>query len=502
MSLGYVDDNCFKDIANAIRNKSGSVSNYYPDDMANAINNISGGGANLGTKTVTSNGIYNAADDSLDGYNSVTVAVPMPTFNTDVLNVSANGVYNAVTSGLDGYSEVNVQVPSSFNSTDLTVTSNGVYNAQLSGYDGYVEVNVQVPSGGADLSNFISVIDTNNNPIGIQNMRMRIGNMYFNEPIVIGNGVSDCALLLSGCSNFNHSVTIPDSVINCDGMFSSCSNFNSPVTVGNNVVNCAMLFASCYNFNQPITIPDSVEDCREMLYSCYSFNQPITIGNSVIDTSYMFNGCSQFNKPVNIPNNVTNCFAMFRQCSNFNQDVVIPEGVTNCYEMFYIATNFEKSVVIPNSADNCSEMFYGQGSKRVKEVYVKNVQSNYQFYSAFVNWESVTNNITIYTDIASMEVLKNTQLTGSSILTWDSNNYNSQYKIQLDLGSKETFYPSSGQFNANFLQIDNGVLYKRTKFNYPITSQSIDNGYSGNSSTINTSMFNNIYTIDGGELNG
>lgn len=34
------------------------------------------GGGNLGTKTVTSNGVYNATDDNLDGYSSVTVNVP------------------------------------------------------------------------------------------------------------------------------------------------------------------------------------------------------------------------------------------------------------------------------------------------------------------------------------------------------------------------------------------------------------------------------------------
>lgn len=37
------------------------------------------GQANLGTKTITANGTYNASSDDLDGYSSVTVAIPTAT---------------------------------------------------------------------------------------------------------------------------------------------------------------------------------------------------------------------------------------------------------------------------------------------------------------------------------------------------------------------------------------------------------------------------------------
>lgn len=37
------------------------------------------GQADLGTKTITSNGTYNASSDNLDGYSSVTVAIPVAT---------------------------------------------------------------------------------------------------------------------------------------------------------------------------------------------------------------------------------------------------------------------------------------------------------------------------------------------------------------------------------------------------------------------------------------
>lgn len=58
------------DIANSIRNKTGSSETMKPSEMATNIDNIS---ANLGTKTITQNGIYNASDDNLDGYSQVNV---------------------------------------------------------------------------------------------------------------------------------------------------------------------------------------------------------------------------------------------------------------------------------------------------------------------------------------------------------------------------------------------------------------------------------------------
>lgn len=109
MGYGLIDTSILSDIADAIRSKLGVQTQYKPGQMADAIESISGGGITptgtksitengtydvssfasaevnvptggdspvLGTKTVTENGTYTASDDSLDGYSSVTVAVP------------------------------------------------------------------------------------------------------------------------------------------------------------------------------------------------------------------------------------------------------------------------------------------------------------------------------------------------------------------------------------------------------------------------------------------
>lgn len=69
-----------------------------------------GGAGTLVSKTITSNGTYNATDDHADGYDMVTVNVP--TSGTIVSKtITANGTYNASADSADGYSPVTVNVP-------------------------------------------------------------------------------------------------------------------------------------------------------------------------------------------------------------------------------------------------------------------------------------------------------------------------------------------------------------------------------------------------------
>lgn len=78
----------------------------------------------LGTKTITSNGTYNASSDSYDGYSKVTVNVPVNTLTTK--SIQSNGVYKATSDGYDGYSLVTVSVPTtSYSSSDLHISRTG-----------------------------------------------------------------------------------------------------------------------------------------------------------------------------------------------------------------------------------------------------------------------------------------------------------------------------------------------------------------------------------------
>ena len=66
----------FKDINESLKRKYGTQEDFSYSEMAPAIDNIPSGGGTLITKTVTDNGIYNAADDEADGYSVVTVSIP------------------------------------------------------------------------------------------------------------------------------------------------------------------------------------------------------------------------------------------------------------------------------------------------------------------------------------------------------------------------------------------------------------------------------------------
>ena len=72
MTKVLVEDSNLTSIANAIREKNGQTTQYKPSEMGKAIEEMPKG-ATLGQKTITENGVYNAIDDGVDGYDVVTV---------------------------------------------------------------------------------------------------------------------------------------------------------------------------------------------------------------------------------------------------------------------------------------------------------------------------------------------------------------------------------------------------------------------------------------------
>lgn len=72
-------------IADTIRTKLETNVTYLPNEMATAIRAIArGDGSVFGSKNINENGVYLAPSDSLDGYDSVKVAVGIDT--TKIIN--------------------------------------------------------------------------------------------------------------------------------------------------------------------------------------------------------------------------------------------------------------------------------------------------------------------------------------------------------------------------------------------------------------------------------
>lgn len=122
MTKVLVSSGSLEGIADAIRAKNGSGSTYKPGQMAAAIAALP---TTLVSKTITSNGSYNPASDSADGYSAVTVNVPNSYAAADEGKVVSSGALVAQTARAS------------------EITANGTYDTTLND-----EVTVNVPAGG------------------------------------------------------------------------------------------------------------------------------------------------------------------------------------------------------------------------------------------------------------------------------------------------------------------------------------------------------------------
>jgi hypothetical protein len=159
-----------KNIANAIREKSGSQSPLKPSEMASAIKHIHQGIDPESTLEITENGSYNVtsyATAEVDipisplttqvngvfekeegGYNPVTVSIPPYSDPTHTKTITENGTYNFKDSptgtGEQPPSLIEVAVPNPAAGTK-TITENGTHNVK--DYE-YAQVNVPNPATG------------------------------------------------------------------------------------------------------------------------------------------------------------------------------------------------------------------------------------------------------------------------------------------------------------------------------------------------------------------
>jgi hypothetical protein len=127
--------------------------------------------AALSSKTITVNGIYNAIDDNLDGYSSISVSVP----GGAVLGsktISMNGVYSAIDDNLNGYDVVSVSVDGGYgkydwydDGVDVTVTVDDVnlsgYSSTTSFYETYSSIPINTLTINVGTSTSLSYFNSN-----------------------------------------------------------------------------------------------------------------------------------------------------------------------------------------------------------------------------------------------------------------------------------------------------------------------------------------------------
>jgi len=148
MAFYKVTDLEMKGVADTIRSMAGqSKPLVWPSGFKSAIQSISGGV--LGSKTITSNGVYNASYDQLDGFSQVTVSVSGGDPVLSSATFTENGSYSVPT-GYDGFGDVVVSVPGGA-SGSISISQNGTYDVSS-----FAEAVVSVQGGGGgDYDNFL-----------------------------------------------------------------------------------------------------------------------------------------------------------------------------------------------------------------------------------------------------------------------------------------------------------------------------------------------------------
>lgn len=151
-----------------------------------------GGGSILIEKSITANGVYNASDDSADGYSKVTVDVPNSYTAEDEGKVVDNGALVAQT-------------------THAEITENGIYDITT---NNSVSVNV-------------SAVSENNAKFGVH-MNTKYFSMGNVESIVIPEGCYGISTAVFRNCNWLSSVTLPSTLESiASEAFKGCSSLIS-----------------------------------------------------------------------------------------------------------------------------------------------------------------------------------------------------------------------------------------------------------------------------------
>lgn len=253
--------------------------------------NVNVPGANLDAKVITDNGEYHASSDNLDGYDVVTVAMPLGS-----ATINANGNYTASSEGYKGFSNVSVNVQPTLESK--TINANGTYTPSA-GVDGFSSVVVNVSGGSVNPITISAIEDmfrhfdltelpSKWNLFNISNVTSLYG-AFKNLPNTVvdldltnmPHGIlTDVRYMFEG-SSIRGDITIPDGFItpsaNATGMFHNFGNEFSNYSIiidGDNVfgTNCGQLFKDCkrtIEFQNGLPDFSRVTDANDMFRNCY-----------------------------------------------------------------------------------------------------------------------------------------------------------------------------------------------------------------------------------------
>ena len=243
---------------------------YEVTDKASAKVNVPE--KQLGTKTITTNGTYNARDDNLDGYSEVEVATSGVDINEYLSDKITKG-----TSSSGGWLKtiIKLRSPLTIEGTDARYMFNNYLLNELPQIDTSNVTNMGQMFYGCTNLTTIPQIDTSN----VTNMSQMFNycTNLTTIPQLNTSNVTNTPQMFYGCTNLT---TIPpldtSNVTNMSYMFGSCTNLTTiPPLNGEKLTVVTGAFSDCKsleNFNGLINLGQAYQTSQSANYSNYKLN--------------------------------------------------------------------------------------------------------------------------------------------------------------------------------------------------------------------------------------
>jgi len=281
------------------------------------------------------------------------------------------------------------------------------------------------------------------------------------------SNVKDMAFMFGLASSFNQNINSWNvtNVTDMEGMFAFATSFNQNLDswIVENVTNMRAMFAFAAVFNQDVNswIVSNVSNMEGMFAFAFEFNQNLNdwdVSNVEI-MSFMFSGAERFNGNIDlwIPANTVDMSSMFEDAKSFNQDIGRWQvsKVTDMEDMFNSAAAFDQNIAqwdVSNVTDmggmfnnvklsilNYDALLIGWSARPLQTGVVfdgglsqfsEDAQAAREILADGFDWsirdaglitlvDLVEEPVTLYTNIPSALVLKNTGSSPTSCISED-----------------------------------------------------------------------------------
>ena len=349
-NITYLNKRTLANIANAIRVKSESTNNYYPNQMANAILAIGKTEDSVPTDAILSDAFMLQPNLNIDSFwvdynnNTTTDILISDTYSSLPIYADIRYKYNAegaILSISNFYIYANtgnktgpIYLPHFANYTFMNCNSAVVmqptetrrYNTHhtktmFHTFDG-VKVDYYTIPISDNVTNMTYAFANSPKLSGSAYCGYFVTNMayaYYNSGTSInlfknpncGRYVRNMAYAYAGCSTMTGSPTVSDNVIYMQSAYSGCHNLTGTPVIGSVTINADHAYSDCWNI----------------------YGRVPSISNNLVVADYMFAGCRNLYGPIpRLSNNLFSIWGMFSNCSNIN-------GYARCEENIFDISN-------------------------------------------------------------------------------------------------------------------------------------------------------------------